>query len=461
MGIYADRALLEQKSDQAFIQAINEVYFGRTAGINRVFNAYCDWREPFISKTKYFNATYKNMYNKDMEVFRNEVCKQFGFKTFSYNVIQMPVLNSYTVTEIIPTRTSNKIEITKEGYRFKKDTDINAIVSVYSDLILNPNYSNEENFAILLHEIGHNFQSAISQSLAVLDAASMIFLVLINALRRPEVLVNVFSNLLLSSDITKKGINTVINGVSSIQIVGALYSVFSLIAYIGLYSVSLFKNVLALAEQPLYRIFRFVDAAIDYLFMCLFGRPQVDFTQERIADGFAASYGFGEALTSGLLKFEGKGISRNNALLDDAIGSIPLIGHLYSLICLPGLILCSLVDEHPIVADRAYDVLNDLKQDLKDPSLSPQLKKQLEKEISNYEINMDTYFKESKKISNANFASVYFQEFIYKNQGSKKLKIFDLPYKNVGGLRGETNKTAADIMSGKFNNNPISKTIIK
>ena len=40
LGIYADRVLLEQKSDKAFIQAINEVYFGRTAGINRVFNAY-------------------------------------------------------------------------------------------------------------------------------------------------------------------------------------------------------------------------------------------------------------------------------------------------------------------------------------------------------------------------------------------------------------------------------------
>ena len=460
MGIYADRALLEQKSDQAFIQAINEVYFGRTAGINRVFNAYCDWREPFISKTKYFNATYKNMYNKDMEVFRNEVCKQFGFKTFSYNVIQMPVLNSFTVTEVIPTRTVSKIEITKDGYRFKKDTDINAIVSVYSDLILNPQYTNEENFAILLHEIGHNFQSAISQSLATLDAASMIFILLINVLKRPEVLVNALGNLILSSDITKKGFNTVINGVSSNQIVGSLYSVFSLIAYIGLYGVSLFRDILALPEQPLYRILRFVDSAIEYLFMCLFGRPQVDFAQERIADGFAASYGFGEALTSGLLKFEGNGIS-GNTLLDDAVGAIPLIGHLYSLICLPGLILCSFVDEHPIVADRAYDILNDLKQDLKDPSLSPQLKKQLEKEISNYERNMDTYFKESKKLSNANFAAVYFQEYIYNNQGSKKLKAFDLPYKNVGGLRGETNKTAADIMSGKFNNNHIAKTIIK
>ena len=54
---------------------------------------------------------------------------------------------------------------------------------------------------------------------------------------------------------------------------------------------------------------------------------------ERFADGFAASYGFGEALTSALGKFDGNGISYDN-IIDDAVGSIPIVSHLYAAACI-------------------------------------------------------------------------------------------------------------------------------
>lgn len=74
MALFASDSCLESYQDKKFIQAINEVYFGRTPGINSLFNAYCDWREPLVSNIKYYTGTTKKIYNKDMWNFQNLVC---------------------------------------------------------------------------------------------------------------------------------------------------------------------------------------------------------------------------------------------------------------------------------------------------------------------------------------------------------------------------------------------------
>lgn len=107
MSIFCNEHSIESYQDRQLQQAINEAYFGRNPGITKVYNAYCDWREPLISKSKYFTATIKNVYNEDMKYFRKCVCEQFGFETFSYTVVQSATINSFTITEFIPTR--NKI----------------------------------------------------------------------------------------------------------------------------------------------------------------------------------------------------------------------------------------------------------------------------------------------------------------------------------------------------------------
>lgn len=128
MSIFCNEHSIESYQDRQLQQAINEAYFGRNAGITKVYNAYCDWREPLISKSKYFTATIKNVYNEDMKYFRKCVCEQFGFETFSYTVVQSATINSFTITEFIPTRNKNKLEITKNGYKFKDGSNVNAIV---------------------------------------------------------------------------------------------------------------------------------------------------------------------------------------------------------------------------------------------------------------------------------------------------------------------------------------------
>ena len=167
---------------------------------------------------------------------------------------------------------------------------------------------------------------------------------------------------------------------------------------------------------------------------------------ERFADEFAASYGFGDDLSSALSKLDGNGVSLN-PLLDKVVGSIPVVSHLYSAACMPGLMLIDVADCHPSYQARAYDILDALKKDLNDPSLSPSLKKQLQEEIDQYEKSMNSYFAKSKKLKNPAVVTAFAQEFIYtKCKGGLKYKLSELPFfLTKDGYRGMTNITADTI----------------
>jgi hypothetical protein len=80
LGIYANRQVIEEKANQAFIQALNETYFGRTPGITRCYNAFCDFRDKYASAS--FLRGIKNIdcdHDKDLRRFVFEMERQFGF----------------------------------------------------------------------------------------------------------------------------------------------------------------------------------------------------------------------------------------------------------------------------------------------------------------------------------------------------------------------------------------------
>jgi len=440
LGIYADRALLEQKSDQAFIQAVNEVYFGRTASINSLFNAYCDWREPFISSTKYYTGEYKNVYNKDMQVFRDMVCKQFGFKTFSYNVLPMAEPNSFTLGSFFPlsNRTPDKIIIDKNGYRFKDNTIVSSIVAVFPELIFNPEYSNEENFSIFLHEIGHNFQSAANNTMFGLTVGEDIILAFMGAL----------PSLLLYNDYTYTAVNFIQNKLSDIKVLSTLYACVSMIIYALTRCKTFIQGWSSVLLIPIGGILSFAKRLESFLRSILNLSAIRGYYGERFADGFAASYGFGEALSSALRKMDT--VITAEPTVDDLINKAPIIGHIMNAACLPGMMLCGIIDVHPNTASRCYSVIKDLKTDLNDPSLSPELKKQLKKEIDSYENTMHKFFDVATKAENPRLLPTIIQKWMYEKGGDLKFKISELPFNNIGGFRAETNKTRDYIKNDRY-----------
>lgn len=446
MSIFCNEHSIESYQNRQLQQAINEAYFGRNAGITKVYNAYCDWREPLISKSKYFTATIKNVYNEDMKYFRKCVCEQFGFETFSYTVVQSATINSFTITEFIPTRNKNKLEITKNGYKFKDGSNVNAIVAVYSDLVFNPYYTNEENFAIFLHEIGHNFQTAVNKTVFSLTAATGLFYVLIDLMRYGPI--EPIANLLVSSDNTKKVINNALNDLLDNKAMQCIYTVTSMLLYMGTSIKNIVLDIIQITGRPVVLIVGALYNLLPFLLELITGSHLKSYYGERFADGFAASYGFGEALASALKKFDGMNYARSQLMSDDIMRT-PIIGHLYVLACMPGLMLWSIIDCHPSTEDRCKSIIKDLRYDLNDPSTPPALKKQLEKEIDDYEAAMSEYFKESKKFYKPSAVPAVMQELIYnKLGGSAKLKMSELPYMMKGGFRSSNYNNNQELKEG-------------
>lgn len=59
----------------------------------------------------------------------------------------------------------NLVVTSSKGYRFKPEAKVSTDIAITSKLLFDPNFTDGEILAILLHEIGHNFESVMNQNL--------------------------------------------------------------------------------------------------------------------------------------------------------------------------------------------------------------------------------------------------------------------------------------------------------
>lgn len=167
MGIYANKALLEQKQ----LQALNEVYFGRTASIDRVYNAWCDWREKYANTRDMLKGNINAQNDPALKFFCKEIEREWNFYSVSIIINQTDLPNACTYCPIFGVG-PDKIEVTKTGYRFKDGSKVSGLFILNAGLMFDAKYSNEETFTIFLHEVGHNFQACANSTIATLNWAT-------------------------------------------------------------------------------------------------------------------------------------------------------------------------------------------------------------------------------------------------------------------------------------------------
>lgn len=131
----------------------NEVYIGRTDQIQEMRIAFGEARALYLNKK--VGAARKKL--GEVEAIVEDF---FGFQSFSLDIYPSPTPNAFTY----PTVISIDIDITeslyttsKEGYKFKKDAHVAAISKITTGLFGNTNFTDDEIFAMFLHEIGHSF----------------------------------------------------------------------------------------------------------------------------------------------------------------------------------------------------------------------------------------------------------------------------------------------------------------
>ena len=412
MALFASDSCLESYQDKKFIQAINEAYFGRTPGITRCFNAFCDFRSKYVGRG-FINAI-RHIdidHDKDLKIFCQEMEREFGLDSFSFVIKNDLTLNMYTYPIFFKANRKPKdnVEVTKTGYRFKKDIDMSIIICCTTGFILNEKYSNEQIFAAVLHEVGHNFQEYLNGNVHSLHSAVGLMQVIsdiISLLSGNIAIVKHLKIYLFNSDPSHRALSKWFNSVTSDTDRNNIYSYFNFIRGI----LRLPSNLLAdIILVPLHPVLKILIGYTSILNKCSLVGTVVaahGYLGEVIADNFASYYGFGEALATCLDQME-------EGFLSAKIQHIPLIGHIYNFMMLPGDLLLSLGDEHPSNAARAYDVLQSMKYDLQGPSLSPELKKKLAIEIEHYEKTMNKIYDDKSRIQNAQVIQGIFDKAIF------------------------------------------------
>lgn len=421
------------------IKVLNEVYFGETPGITRCFQAFCEFRNKYVTKRSIFTGNVNADKDKDLQRFVQEIEREFGL--YSYSVIIRPSdqFNACTIIPFFRGETTNTIiEVSKYGYRFKKEAEVSMITVFFTGLLFNADFTNRELFAILLHEIGHNFQSVANNEIAGLTIIDNVLTIYTEFLR------------LITGDIVSVLKDALIVGVCSNKVIGQLSKMYNsailgkdknnIISYINfiLGTYDSIKMLLAIPSLILMPICTVI------LGICNIFRSLINpigsikgYLGERFADGFPASYGFGKDISVGLNKMSKYKLGYT--FLDKAITQCPVIGHIYNVLMIPGYFLLNVGDVHPRKVARVKSIIKDLEEDLNDPNLSPKLRQQLKKEVSELNKTMDDYYKEEIRIGNPDVIQLLLDNIVYHCFGGGfKLKMSEAL---SGGLRSDTNKT--------------------
>ena len=402
--------------------AFNEAYIGKTKLMLKAEKLIGELRKKYMNSTNGYKEI-MNMVgkiNNDPILRKIEKCFEDEFNitdvylfiaptTNFINAFTLPMHYDVTKYELIQNALKKK-----KGVKFDKRMELGFLVAITSSLLFLPNLSDGEILAILLHEIGHNFEMPLLDNAyipSVLIVYTHLFIRLLN--QQDDIfqaVATMFQSMAIStmqpsitrslkSAIPNKGIATVRDAVFLI------YDTIKLIKKIDggivdfiLYNIIGFqKNFFVNFTQTLKR--STIDRIRNYLTNEQVALLSVIFGQvsEKIADRFAAYYGYGPDLASSMMKIKNEesiNLSKYMGGLDiqAVTNAIPVFGHYLGLCTfINEEILHNLSGDHPVQSDRARDIIQTLKDDLKDPKLPQKMRNDISKSVKEIEASYNLY----------------------------------------------------------------------
>lgn len=377
----------------------NEVYIGRTDQIQDMRNTLAE------ARALYINKKYGQCRQKLGEV-ETIIENFFGFESFSLDIYPDPTINAFTY----PTVTSIDIDISealyttsKEGYKFKKDAHVAAISKITAGLFGNTNFTDDEMFAIFLHEIGHSF---VTRS-PLMDAQFELYKTQLTSTVILEVMLNVAKGIIIAfgkwggtpgkilralairntTKNTAAVISTTNNGIK--QFCAEFQK--KIRKYPALNGTQFYLNKLTrFIDRQFENVYDFfgtitginlLDAKLKQYQASVIdpdNRPNAQMRSwERLSDDFATVYGYGAELSTALLKFENSAYFKDSAY-DWFKHNFPIVKQLtekrYEILkdCIYE------IDCHPSTPDRINSIIENMEHDIKsEKNLKPKEKKML------------------------------------------------------------------------------------
>lgn len=415
-------------------QVLQEVYFGKTTGILAIEKQLGKFRRKYMGK---FGRTFIPV-NSDPELlkFNRMMENQFGFGTYTLTVHNQPSVNAFTCP--IDFRFNAKaigkekrvIYDPKNGYRYNKEFDYACTQGIYSGALFNPNFTDEEIMALLMHETGHNFYIAMSNDNAILGNMFKFLLAycaILDIISGHIEAIPQFSNTITGA---LNNIERELRSSNAGKIVAAVFfdapkyvkDLFETAQDIGFIIKSILSfNLFLLINGTIGGIIRLLNP----FNLLLLPRTYSD---ERSADNFATMYGYGPALTSAFEKMESH--KANNSEILNALNSIPIIAPLYHLVGAPGLLIYSAVESHPGNLSRMKDQLDLLEREASKSDIDPKMRKIILSDCKAIQKEIDKATNINNHIKDPALAQHAYNKFLYQCTGSKRLKDMLLTSRN-------------------------------
>lgn len=408
----------------SMLQAINEVYFGKTPEILAIEKQLDKFRNKYMTEIKFF-AEY-NSSDSDLLKFNRMIEDYFGFEAFSLSIHHklfsisagtVPVYYNYDVTNM------NKYLITtKNGFKFDKKAKYTLYIIITTNVIFNPEITSGEILAALLHEIGHNFYIAIHKSGFIFSKITTIYNYIMYSFIKDNIFGNVY-NIIKDTNLFKLTVFKLSNYLKRNTSFWAWIE-----DYIRLYfDVSddindIYQNfikTITLGFSQYKKIPKFIYNKL--LNPLTYINSKYSYDNERFADNFATMYGYGPELASGIEKINSV---QYNIGFAKIISEIPILNYIYSINIFASISVMLLFDEHPSLLSRFTDQVKLLEREIKKNDIDPKMKKSMQNDINNLNNTIKNMTTITKDIKDPNLISKIYYNALYNATDSKDIKDF-------------------------------------
>lgn len=359
-------SLINEAIQRRHNEVLNETFVGKEP-VYKIQKAMDKIRDYMLSNPRgVLNGT---DYEKDLE---KAIQNVFGFKEVDvfWSSSQFQMRGPYTIvscTIFNPSAVTSSVAYGKNQRGiYDKDHMLTACIHMPAN-IFSYGVTSEEAVAILLHELGHNFDITpnrmASDLIKIINYASTsnYFMLLFQAASGKRAVRSIMTRIY--------EIDTVISDRISIYRNASYY-----MQKIGKYIIDtadiMFSPLLLITRIPI----MFITMPLNYI-ANYFGRKS-----ERYADSVATMYGYGAELTTGLEKIVADTAGGNTVL-----AKAPVTKTLYDLYRAEGELMDIALGKHESTQKRLIKSIAMLKQDLNDQDLSPAFKRQIKNEIARLE----------------------------------------------------------------------------
>lgn len=388
-----------------------EVYYGRPAEFIKMeknLEVIIQKCKDFINKGK--TGTFEINETREVEEVRRMFEKFFGVEEFDLTFYTSGIFyNAYTIP-----RSFSFLKKSKENKQLVDPKKLYISVLINIDMIALTDLTPTELMGLILHEIGHNFDASSLMFLSsvgqvIYDACDLKSLTINGAQAAGAAIGTLVQTTKfgtkLHTEISKVFTNLLEQVPELAQILSVINNVMvSLAEFLKLSQLTTIISKLINDRNGLKHI--------------VSPKGVLAYGGEKFADSFASAYGYGEGLSSALIKIDNK-----KGLLIENVQEIPVLNIGYDIVSATTGLLTMLSDPHPQNAVRVQNQIEKLKRDIKDPNLTPKIKKEIQEQIDGLEKMLNSTLLDEKYMKQRGRIMTYFLNTIFAKKFKGKFDI--------------------------------------